>query len=225
MCDDRTDRELDALGPITRRQIGVIAGSLGVATAFPACAAALAVTERDVLVAAPDGQIDAYFVAPAKGKHPGVIIWPDIFGLRPAMRQMGKRLAEAGYAVLVVNPFYRSAKAPITTGTALDPAFREKVGPMRALLLPDAVARDAKALVSWIDAQKSVDTRRKIGTAGYCMGGALVMQTAAAAPGRVGAGASFHGGGLATAGADSPHLLIPQMKASFLVAVADNDDK
>jgi len=225
MCDERTERDLDQAAFLSRRQVGLIAGSLGLIAAFPAHAASKATKERDVTIAAPDGQIDAYFVTPAKGRHPAVLLWPDIFGLRPAMRQMGKRLAEAGYAVLVVNPFYRSAKAPITTSTTLDQAFRDKVMPMRALLLPDAVARDARVLVGWLDAQKAVDNRRKIGTQGYCMGGAMVIQTAAAMPQRVGAGASFHGGGLATDKPDSPHLLIPKTKASFLIAVADNDDQ
>lgn len=224
MCDEQTERDLDELG-VSRRSFAVIAGSVGLVAAFPAGAAGHAVKEQDVVVTTPDGQIDAYFVAPAKGRHPAVLIWPDIFGLRPAMRQMGKRLAEAGYSVIVVNPFYRSAKAPITTSATLDQAFRDKVMPMRALLTQDAVMRDATAIIGWLDKQTSVDTRRKIGTQGYCMGGPLVMQTAAAVPGRVGAVASFHGGGLATAAPDSPHLLIPRMKAQFLIAVADNDDK
>jgi len=223
MCDDLTQADLDVL---SRRQLGVIAGGLALAAATPAFATgAQPVTGRDVSVKTPDGQVDAYFVAPAKGKHPGVIIWPDIFGLRPAMQQMGKRLAENGYAVLVVNPFYRSGKAPVTPpGAPFDAAFRAKIGPMRALLTPDAVARDATAFAAFLDAQASVDKKRKIGAAGYCMGGALVLRTAAAVPSRVGAGASFHGGTLAGAEPDSPHLLIPKMRARFLIAHAQNDD-
>ncbi len=223
MCDDVTDAELEGF---TRRQMGLMAGGMALATALPAGAATLAVTERDVTVKTPDSAADAYFVAPAKGKHPGVIIWPDIYGLRPAMRQIGKRLAEAGYAVLVVNPFYRSGKAPSVTppGAAADPAFRATLGPMRALLTPDAVARDATALVAFLDADKSVDRKRKIGTMGYCMGGPLVLRTAAAVPARIGAGATFHHAPLATPAPDSAHLLIPKARASFLIAAAQNDD-
>lgn len=223
MCDDVTEADLDML---SRRQLGAMAGVLALAVTLPAGAAARAIAERDVQVTTPDGSIDAYFVAPAQGKHPGVIIWPDIYGLRPAMRQMGKRLAEAGYAVIVVNPFYRSGKAPVVTppGAATDAAFRGTLGPMRALLTPAAVARDAVALVSFLDAQKSVDKRRKIGTSGYCMGGPLVIRTAAAVPARIGAGATFHHAPLATEGADSPHLLISKTRANFLIAAAQNDD-
>lgn len=223
MCDDVTDAELETF---TRRQIGLMAGGLALVTALPANAAALTVSERDVSIKTPDGAADAYFVAPAKGKHPGVIVWPDIYGLRPAMRAMGKRLAEAGYAVLVVNPFYRSGKAAMVTppGAAADPAFRGTLGPMRALLTPDAIARDAIAHVAFLDAQKGVDTKRKIGTMGFCMGGPLVLRTAAAMPDRIGAGATFHHAPLATAAPDSPHLLIPKTKARFLIAAAQNDD-
>lgn len=223
MCDDVTDAELEGF---TRRQMGLMAGGLALVTALPAGAATLAVSERDVMVKTPDGMADAYFVAPAKGKHPGVIIWPDIYGLRPAMRMMAKRLAGAGYAVLVVNPFYRSGKAPAVTppGAAADPAFRATLGPMRALLTPDAVARDAAALVAFLDGERIVDKKRKIGTMGYCMGGPLVIQTAAAVPGRIGAGATFHHAPLATDKPDSPHLLIPKTRASFLIAAAQNDD-
>ncbi len=223
MCDSDTDKDIAAF---SRRDLGVLAGSLGVAMAFPANAAALSVVERSVTVKTPDGMADAHFVAPARGRHPGVLVWPDIWGLRPAFIDMGRKLAESGYAVLTVNPFYRSATAPTTQpGAPRDEAARAKAFEMRKLLTPDAVIRDAKAFVAFLDAQKRVNTRRKIGTAGYCMGGPLIMRTAAAVPGRVGAAASFHGGGLATDAADSPHLLIPQMKAAFLFAVAANDDQ
>ncbi len=226
MCDDKTDRDLDAIGAFTRRDFALIAGSLGFAAAFPANAAALKVIERDVLVPTPDGKADCYFVAPAKGKHAAVIVWTDIYGLRPAFRQMGKRLAEAGFAVLVMNPFYRSTKAPVVLpGDFRNEETRRIIMPMRAQLTPEAITRDAKAFVTFLDEQKSVSRKRKIGTIGYCMGGPLVIQTAAAAPGRIGAGGSFHGSGLVTDNPDSPHLLIPQTKASFLIAIADNDDK
>ncbi len=224
MCDELTQADLDAL---SRRQLGVIAGGLALAAAAPACAvgAGAAVSGCDVLIETPDGQADAYFTAPAKGRHPGILIWPDIFGLRPTMAQMAARLAAYGYAVLVVNPFYRSGKAPVTPpGAPFDAAFRARIGPMRALLTPEAVARDAAAFVAFLDAQANVDKERKVGTAGYCMGGALVLRTAAAVPSRVGAGASFHGGTLAGPEPDSPHLLIPRMRARFLIAQAQNDD-
>jgi carboxymethylenebutenolidase len=226
MCDDTTDRDLDAIGAFTRRDFAMIAGSLGLVAAFPANAATRKVIERDVLVPTPDGKADCYFVAPAKGKHAAVIMWTDVYGLRPAFRQMGKRLAEAGYAVLVMNPFYRSAKAPIIAPN--DPRneeTRKVIAPMRALMTPDAITRDAKAFVAFLDTQKSVSKKRKIGTIGYCMGGPLVVRTAAAVPERIGAVGSFHGGGLVTTQPDSPHLLIPQTKAGFLIAIADNDDK
>ena len=220
MCDDRTDQDLG------RRELGIIAASIVLATAFPANAAALGVMEHNTVIATADGSADAYFVAPAKGRHPAVLIWPDIYGLRPAFQTMAKRLAESGYAVLVVNPFYRSVPAPIFAPNApFDAALRAKVQPMRALLTPDAIARDAKSFIAYLDAQKSVDRKRKVGTMGYCMGGALTFRTAAAVPSRVGACASFHGGGLVTAEPDSPHLLIPATNAKYLIAIADNDDK
>jgi carboxymethylenebutenolidase len=226
MCDEHSEKDLDLVGAMSRRDIGILAGSIGLAAAFPANAATRKIVEKEVVVTTPDGQADCYFVAPAKGKHPAVIVWPDIFGLRPAMRQMGKRLAEAGYAVLVVNPFYRSSRAPTSDpGGAFDDAFRAKIGAMRALMTPDAISRDAQAFVAFLDKQKSVNAKRKIGTSGYCMGGPLVLRTAAAVPARIGAVASFHGGSMATADADSPHLLIPKSKASYLIAVADNDDQ
>jgi carboxymethylenebutenolidase len=151
-----------------------------------------------------------------------VLVWPDIFGLRPAFRQMGKRLAEEGYSVLVVNPFYRQMKAPTAPQGAATPI--PQLVPMMQALTPATHVTDAKAFVAWLDSRPEVDKSKKIGTTGYCMGGPIVMRTAAAVPERIGAGGSFHGGGLATQAPDSPHLLIPQMKASFLIAVAENDD-
>lgn len=225
MCDDRTDQEIEAL-LLSRRDFGLIAGGLGLSVAVPAGAAGLKLSERDVVVATADGNADAYLVSPTRGKHPAVIIWPDIYGLRPAFRDMARRLAGSGYAVLVVNPFYRSTKAPvITPDDPRDADTRARILPMRALLTPEAAARDANAYAGFLNKQPHVDTRRPIGTAGYCMGGALVLRTAAAVPGRIGAAVSFHGGTLATDKADSPHLLIAQSKASYLIAIADNDDK
>ncbi len=228
MCDELTEQDaLNDARVMSRRGLGLLAGSLGIVATFPANAAALPVTDRDVLVTTPDGKADCYFVAPAKGKYPAVLVWPDAYGLRPAFRQMGKRLAEAGYAVLVVNPFYRKAKAPVAPPGAnlTDPAIRALIMPLMAALTPATVETDAKAFVAFLDAQRSVDRKRKMATTGYCMGGPITMRTAALLPNRVGAGASFHGGGLATDKPDSPHLLVPKMKANFLIAIAENDDQ
>jgi carboxymethylenebutenolidase len=211
---------------LTRRKFGLTALGAGLAIALPRLALAAETQGRDVDIKTPAGTADAYFVHPAKGRHPAVLIWPDIFGLRLAFKQMATRLAESGYAVLVVNPFYRSKRAPTAPDSAdfSDPATRSALMALRGTLNADTAQVDAKAFVSFLDQQPAVDTKQKIGTAGYCMGGPLVMQTAAAVPDRIGAGASFHAGGLATDKTDSPHLLIPGMKAQFLIAIAENDD-
>jgi len=189
--------------------------------------AAAATTDADVTIKTPDGDCDAYFVHPTTGAAPAVLVWPDIFGLRPAFRQMGKRLAESGYAVVVVNPFYRKQKAPTAPPHPdfNDKATRDALMALAQTLTAETAATDAKAFTAWLDQQAAVDKARKMGTTGYCMGGPLVMRTAAAVPERIGAVASFHGGGLVTDKPDSPHLLIPKMKAQFLVAIAENDDK
>ena len=182
--------------------------------------------ERMSKLETPDGLADAYFVHPAKGKHPGVLIWPDIFGLRPAFKEMATRLAESGYSVLVINPFYRTKKAPTAPEHPdfNDPATRQALMALAGTLNADTAVTDAKAFVAFLDSQRSVDAKRKMGTTGYCMGGPFVFRTAATFPDRIGAGATFHGGGLVTDKPDSPHLLIPQMKAHFLIAIAENDD-
>jgi len=194
---------------------------------LPPVAGAAEVAESEVQIRTPDGTADAYFVYPTKGAHPGVLIWPDIFGLRPAFRQMGKRLAQSGYAVLVVNPFYRQQKAPTAPEHPdfNDPATRSALMALMGALTPETSFTDAKAFVAFLDSQPSVDRKRKVGTTGYCMGGPLTMRTAAAVPERVGAGGSFHGGGLVTDKPDSPHLLVPKMKAHYLFAIAENDDQ
>ncbi len=233
MCDENTVEESERYlranegSGISRRQFAAMTSAAAMAMALPPAANAAAVTESEVTVATPDGQTDAYFVHPASGAHPGVIVWPDILGLRPAYRLMGKRLAESGYAVLVVNPYYRMATAPVVEpGESFqDESTRSKVLPMARALTPETNVTDARAFVQWLDAQDAVDTGRPIGTTGYCMGGPMTMRTAAAIPDRIGAGASFHGGRLATDAADSPHLLVPTMKASFLFAIAENDDE
>src|SRR5450631_3058302 len=222
--DDR--KQYEALGSVTRKQFGIMLGA-GMAMMLPQVAKAAAVTESDVSVMTPDGTADCYFVHPASGTAPGVLIWPDIFGLRPAFRQMGKRLAESGYTVLVINPFYRTKKAPTAPEHADfgDPATRTALMSLAGTLSPATALTDATAFVAYLDSQPTVDKKRKMGTTGYCMGGPFVMRTAAAFPDRVGAGATFHGGGLATDKPESPHLLIPKMKAHFLVAIAENDDQ
>jgi carboxymethylenebutenolidase len=180
-----------------------------------------------VEIKTPDGTCDAYFVHPSKGAHPAVLVWPDIFGLRPAFRQMGKRLAESGYSVLAVNPFYRTKHAPTAPEKAdfNDPATRQSLMALAGTLSPATALTDAKTFVPWLDSQKAVDKKKKMGTTGYCMGGPFTFYTAATFPDRVGAGGSFHGGGLVTDKPDSPHLLIPKMKAHFLCAIAQNDDQ
>ena len=220
MCDQ--DHFAEDLKKYSRRDVGTLAAAVGLAAMLPQGAYAQSVKESDVTIRTPDGECDAYFVTPESGAHAAVLVWPDIFGLRPTMREMGKRLAGEGYSVLVVNPFYRQQKAPTAPQGAATPI--PQLVPMMQALNATTHVTDAKAFVAWLDARPEVDTRKKIGTIGYCMGGAIVMRTAAAVPDRVGAGGSFHGGGLTTMNPDSPHLLIPQMKAQFLIAVAENDD-
>lgn len=230
MCDqDHYEDDLQkflARRALTRRQFGTLAAGVGLAAMLPAAADALAVSERDVQIPTPDGVADAYFVYPATGVHAAVLVWPDILGLRPAFRQMGKRLAESGYAVLVVNPFYRQRRAPVVPEGAVfaDENVRNTVIPLMQALDATTHVTDARAFIAWLDSQPQVNRNRKIGTTGYCMGGPIVMRAAAAVPERIGAGASFHGGKLVTDGADSPHLLIPNMNARFLVAIAEDDD-
>ena len=225
MCDqdhfehDREDYE--ARGLVTRRQFGILLGA-GVAMLLPQVANAVAVTESDVNVMTPDGTADCYFVHPASGTAAGVLLWPDAFGLRPAVRQMGKRLAESGYSVLVVNPYYRVKKAPAPANGTATPI--PELRPLMQALNETTHTTDAKAFIAWIDRQAPVAKNRKIGTQGYCMGGPIAFRTAAAVPDRVGAVASFHGGGLVTDMPNSPHLQAVKTKAQFLVAVAENDD-
>jgi len=225
MCDqDHFDddlREYEARGLVTRKQFGIMLGA-GVAMLLPKVANAVTVTESDVNVKTPDGTADCYFVHPTTGTAAGVLLWPDIFGLRSTMRTMGKRLAESGYSVLVVNPFYRSTKG-LAAG-APNPSIQQNM-PLMQALNENTHMTDAKAFVAWLDQQASVAKNRKIGTQGYCMGGPIAFRTAAAVPDRVGAVGSFHGGGLVAAGANSPHLQAAKTKAQFLIAIAENDDK
>lgn len=226
MCDvnhfDDDVREYEARGLVTRKQFGAALGA-GIAMMLPQAANAVAVTESDVTVKTPDGEADCYFVHPASGKAPGVLIWPDIFGLRPAFRQMGKRLAESGYSVLVVNPFYRTKKSPVADSASATPI--QQVMPLAQTLNETTHMTDAKAFIGWLDKQTPVAKNRKMGTQGYCMGGPMAFRTAAAVPDRVGAVASFHGGGLVRDAANSPHLQASKTKAGFLIAIAENDDQ
>lgn len=227
--DDMIDYQLKAglrSGELSRRQFGALTLGAGMVSLLPPVANAAEVTESEVEIKTPDGTCDAHFVHPTKGAHPGVLVWPDIFGLRPAFRQMGKRLAESGYAVLTVNPFYREKKSPVAERASLeDPEVRTQLFKLAGTLTAERANTDAKAFIDWLDKQSAVDKKRKIGTTGYCMGGPLTMRTAAAVPNRVGAGASFHGGNLVTDKPDSPHLLVPKMKAHYLFAIASNDDE
>jgi carboxymethylenebutenolidase len=228
MCEqDDLDEFARRSSEITRRQFGTMALSAGLVAAVPALANAPSTSGADLDIKTPDGVADAYFVHPVKGKFPAVLIWPDIFGLRPTFKQMATRLAESGYAVLVINPFYRTQRAPTAPEHPdfNDPATRQALMTLAGTLNPQTAVTDATAFVNFLDAQPSVDKKRKIGTTGYCMGGPFVFRTAAALPNRIGAGATFHGGGLVSDTPDSPHLLIPQMKAHFLIAIAENDDK
>jgi len=195
----------------------------GIALMLPRAVNAVAVTESEVSVTTPDGTADCYFVHPATGTAAGVLMWPDIFGLRPAFRQMGKRLAESGYSVLVVNPFYRVKKAPTAEAGGATPI--DQVRPLAQGLNETTHMTDAKAFIGWLDQQASVAKNRKIGTQGYCMGGPIAFRTAAAVPDRVGAVASFHGGGLVTTMPNSPHLQAAKTKAQFLIQIAENDDQ
>lgn len=228
MCDELTAADNDRLlGSVSRRTFAAGSAAAGLMAILPSCANAKPIKGRDVTITTPDGSCDAYFVAPAKGKHPAVLVWPDIMGLRPAFRQMADRLAEAGYAVLTVNPFYRSAKSPVLQpGESFDqPEVRARIMPYRAAMTNAGVDGDAKAFIGWLDTQREVDKKRGVGTTGYCMGGPLVIRTAAVMAARVRAGGSFHGGGLVTTKPDSPHLLVPQLKGRYLFAVAENDDQ
>jgi carboxymethylenebutenolidase len=210
----------------------VASATAGIVAATGSLSAAAKIVEEDVEIKTPDGTCDAAFIHPASGSHPGVVIWTDAFGLRPSFREMAKRLAGEGYSVLVPNPFYRVAKAPAFTGDEVksfnfqNPAQRAKLGPlMGSINAAGNCEKDAQAYIAWLDNQKSVNKSKKIGTQGYCMGGPLVVKTSAAVADRVGAGGSFHGGGLVTNNPDSPHLLASKIKGRMYFGIASNDDK
>jgi carboxymethylenebutenolidase len=231
MTDDpRNQQTNDApLKDITRRDFAVLVVGAGLAATVQSSAAAdLEVIETDVEIKTPDGTCDAAFIRPKSGSYPGVLVWPDAFGLRPALRGIGRRIAAEGYSVVVPNPFYRVSKAPFTDGSKFDfknPNDMAKLMPLMASVnAPGNAEKDAIAYVAFLDAQKEVNKSKKIGTQGYCMGGALVVRTSATLADRVGAGASFHGGGLVTDKPDSPHLLAPKIKAHMYFGIASSDD-
>jgi carboxymethylenebutenolidase len=226
MCDDDIHQGLIEDPTVSRRTFGLM--TLAAAGVAGAARAAAPVVEKDVEIKTPDGVADAALYYPeGKGKWPAVVVWPDVVSLRPAFREMGRRLAAEGYVVLVPNLYYRVKKAPVVEGgfNFANPDDRAKLTPMRATVTPEGTARDAAAYVAFLDAQPQTDKSKKVGTQGYCMGGPLAFYTAGAVPNRVGAVASFHGGGLYTDQPTSPHLTLTKTHAEYLVAVADNDDK
>jgi carboxymethylenebutenolidase len=231
MCDQDTQKDVDDYfrrhPEISRRDFAKLTATVGLGMLLPPVANAQSVTETDVMITTPDGVADCYFVHPSTGSHAAVLVWPDILGLRPGFREMGRRLAQSGYSVLVPHPFYRNAPSPVVeVGDSFsDPEVRNHVMPMARALNADTHFTDARAFTAWLDQQDSVDTSRGIGTTGYCMGGPMVMRTVAAVPERFRAGATFHGGGLATDAENSPHLLIPDTQSSMLHCVAANDDE
>jgi carboxymethylenebutenolidase len=227
MCDEHIHQGLTYDPTISRRTFSLGAAATAVLSSAAAHAQSQ-VVEKDVNVPMASGVSDSALFYPAgKGPWPAVLIWTDILGLRPVFREMGRRLAAQGYVVLVPNPFYRNQKAPVVDGTFdfNKPEDRAKVMPMAAALTQDAAFSDAKDYIAFLDKQPQTDLKHKAGVQGYCMGGPLTFRTAAIVPNRIGAAATFHGGGLVTDKPDSPHLLIPKMKATVYCAVADNDDK
>jgi len=229
MCDSDKNRSFIVDTSVSRRTMVLsLSAAAAVAALGTPAFAATGVTERDVTIKTPDGSADAVLFHPAgAGSWPAVLMWPDILGLRPVFRDMARRLAADGYTVLVPNPFYRVKRAPIVSGQFDfgNPQDRAKLDGIREGLTDEAIDRDAKAFIAFLDSQKQTNRKKAAGVQGYCFSGPLAFRTAAALPDRVRAVATFHGGGLVTKDPDSPHLLIPKTKASFVVAIAQNDDK
>jgi carboxymethylenebutenolidase len=228
MCDDDIHPGLIVDPTVSRRAFGLMAAAVAGVAASAAQAAAADVVETDVEIKTPDGTADAALYHPqGKGPWPAVLVWPDVMSLRPAFREMGRRLAASGYVVLVPNLYYRLKRAPVVEGAFnfANPDDRAKLTPLRATVTPEGTNRDAVAYLAFLDAQPQTDRKKKAGVQGYCMGGPLAFYTAAVVPGRIGAVATFHGGGLVTDAPDSPHLTLPRSKAEYLICVADNDDQ
>jgi carboxymethylenebutenolidase len=235
MTDDQKNQTTKDTHPgdLTRRGFAALMVGAGLAATTKAmaqpAAAGLELAEADVEIKTPDGTCDAAFIHPKSGSYPGVLVWPDAFGLRPSMGAIGRRIAAEGYSVLVPNPFYRVAKAPFSDASNFNFQNADDMAKLRPLMAsvnePGNAEKDAAAYIAFLDAQREVNKAKKIGTQGYCMGGALVVRTAAALPDRIGAGASFHGGGLVTDKPDSPHLLAPKIKARMYFGIASNDDQ
>ena len=226
MCDDDIHQGLIHDPTVSRRAFGLM--TVVAASVAGAARAAAPVVEKDVEIKTPDGVADAALYYPeGKGSWPAVVVWPDVVSLRPVFRDMGRRLAAEGYVVLVPNLYYRAKKAPVVEGSFnfAIPEDRAKLTPLRATVTPEGTDRDAVAYLAFLDSLPQTNKKRKVGTQGYCMGGPLAFRTAAAVPSRVGAVASFHGGGLVTDAPTSPHLTLPQSKSEYLICVADNDDK
>ena len=233
MTDEKRDpgNLRDAAPDLSRREFITLSVAAGLAAAAgSAWRPRSRLSRPNVTIKTPDGTCDAAFIHPTTGSHPGVLIWADAFGLRPAMRDIGKRIAAEGYSVLVPNPFYRVAKAPVFDNAS---SFNfQNQADMAKLQAVDGIGERSgrggegcHRYIAFLDAQSQVNKAKKIGTQGYCMGGPLVVKTAAALPNRVGAGASFHGGGLVTDKPDSPHLLAPKIKARMYFGIASNDDQ
>jgi carboxymethylenebutenolidase len=227
MCDDDINPWAPEAFELSRRKLGVGAAATAAVVLTAADAhASPGVVGKDVVVKTADGMADAYLVYPeGKGPWPGVLIWPDIGGLRPVFKEMSNRLAAQGYVVLTPNPFYRSAKPAEYANTSFgDPAGRQKLMSYRGAMTDAGVDTDSKAYLAFLDAQPQVNKKKKVGVQGYCMGGPLTFRTTAAVANRVGAAATFHGGGLVTPQPNSPHLLVASTKAAYLCCVAKNDD-
>src|SRR6478752_2612939 len=228
MCDNDNHQGYIADTSFTRRSVVLTLSSAAAVAGLPTAALAANVTEADVMVPTPDGSADAALFHPAgSGSWPAVLMWPDILGLRPVFREMGHRLAAGGYTVLVPNPFYRTRRAPIVTGPFdfNDPKQVQPLMNLKATLTDAGIDKDAAAFISFLDKQKQTNGHKGAGVQGYCFSGPFAFQTGAVRSDRIRAVATFHGGGLVTKDADSPHLLIPKTKASFVVAIARNDDQ
>ena len=229
MCDSDNHQGYIVDTSVTRRSVILTISSVAAVAGLPAEAfAAAKVVETDVMIETGDGNADVVLFHPAgKGSWPAVLLWPDILGLRPVFREMGRRLAAEGYTVLVPNPFYRSQRAPVVTGTFdfSKPEDRARLMALRDKLTDADVESDAAAYIKFLDKLKQVNRRKGVGVQGYCFSGPVAFRTAAVRSDRIRAVGSFHGGGLVTKEPSSPHLLIPKTKAEFLVAIARNDDQ